>query len=249
MENGHFMSFLFMRLLFHDTNITHIEGLCKLSTNPPHLLLLKLALGAEGRALKLDLIVIDVGAVGEGYAILVPRFTKDLFGDEHFCDLAFIVLAILADGLKVSLAALIDHVAHFHDSALYCVGGTETKGGISAAFARRAVCSGEQNKCAGVHVVHLDRVKATIDHDAKDIVVSVSTCGVALAHRDCGREVVHRGVLSVGVLLTIILSHVDRLESIVVAGLHIIYTFWENGRVVKIVWRRKKFLTNRLYMW
>lgn len=164
----------------------------KFSTNPPHLLLLELALGAEGRALKLDLIVIDVGAVGERDAILMPRLAEDLFSHEHFRDLALIVLAILASGFKVCLAALIDHVAHFHDSALYCVGGTETKSGISAALARRAVGSGEQNKCTSVHVVHLDRIKATINHDAKDIVVSVSARGVALAHGNGGREVVHR---------------------------------------------------------
>ena len=215
MENGHFMSFLFMRLLSYNTNIAHIEGLCKFSTNPPHLLLLELALGAEGRALKLDLIVIDVGAVGERNAILVPRLAKDLFSHEHFRNLAFIVLAILADGLKVCLAALIGHVAHFHDSALYCVGGTETKGGISAALARCVVGGGEQNKCAGVHVVHLDHVEHAVKDKAEHIVVGKSDTSVALAHDDCGREVFHRGVLSVGVLLTIILSHVDRLESIV----------------------------------
>ena len=121
----------------------------------------------------------------------MPRLTKDLFSHEHFRNLAFIVLAILASGFKVCLAALIDHVAHFHDSALYCVGGTETESDISATLARRAVGGGEQNKCTGVHIVHLDCVKATINHDAKDIVVSVSARSIPLAHCDCGREVVH----------------------------------------------------------
>ena len=167
----------------------------------------------------------------------MPRLAEDLFSYEHFRNLALIVLAILASGFKVCLAALIDHIAHFHDSALYCVGGTETKSDISATLARRAVGSGEQNKRASVHVVHLDRVKATIDHDAKDIVVSVSARSVPLAHSDGGREVVHRGVLSVGVLLTIILSQVDRLESIVCGwpthNLHILGKWANCGECVE----------------
>lgn len=183
-----------MRPLFHDTNITDIEGLCKFSTNPPHLPLLELTLGAERGALKLDLIVAHVRAVRKGHAILMPRFAKDLFSDEHFSNLAFIVLASLADGVEVSLAALIDHVAHFHDSALYCVRRTETQRRISATLARRARQDGEQNKRSSVHIVHLDRVKHTVKNKAENIVVGESDASVALAHENLGREVVH-GVL------------------------------------------------------
>lgn len=186
-----------MRPLFHDTNITDIEGLCKFFTNPPHLPLLELALGAERGALKLDLIVAHVGAVGERDAILVPRLAEDLFGDEHFRDLALIVLASLADGVEVSLAALIDHVAHFHDSALYCVRGTETQRRISTALARRARQDGEQNKRSGVHIVHLDSVEHTIKNKAEKIVVGESNARVALAHKNLNGRVGHGVPLSV----------------------------------------------------
>ena len=180
-----------MRPLFHDTNITDIEGLCKFSTNPPHLLLLELTLGAERGALKLDLIVAHVGAVGERDAILMPRLTKDLFGDEHFCDLALIVLASLANGVEVSLAALIDNVAHFHDGTLYCVRGTETQRRIPAALARCAGKRGEQNKRSGVHIVHLDNVEHTIKDKAEHIVVGESDASVALAHKNLNGGVGH----------------------------------------------------------
>lgn len=183
--------------LFHDTNITDIEGLCKFSTNPPHLLLLELTLGAERSALKLDLIVAHVGAVSERDAILMPRLAKDLFGDEHFRDLALIVLASLANGVEVSLGALIDNVAHFHDGTLYCVRRTETQRRISAALARRARKRGEQNKRSGVHIVHLDNVEHTIKDKAEHIVVSESNARVSLAHKNLNGGVGHDVPLSV----------------------------------------------------
>ena len=180
-----------MRPLFHDTNITDIEGLCKFSTNPPYLLLLELTLGAERGALEFDLIMAHVCAVGERNTILMPRLTKDLLGDEHFCDLALIVLTGLADGLKISLAALINHVAHFHDSALYCVRGTETQRCISAALARRARQDSEQDKRSRVHVVHLDRVEHTIKNETENIVMSESDTSVALAHENLDSGISH----------------------------------------------------------
>ena len=180
-----------MRPLFHDTNITDIEGLCKFSTNPPHLFLLELTLSAERGALEFDLIVAHVGAVGEGYAILMPRLTKDLFGDEHFCNLALIVLASLANGVEVSLAALIDNIAHFYDGALYSVRGTETQRRISAALARRAGKRGEQNKRSGVHIVHFDNVEHSIKDKAEHVIMGESNASVALAHENLGRKVVH----------------------------------------------------------
>lgn len=186
-----------MRLLFHDTNIADIEGLCKLSTNPPHLLLLELTLGAECGALKLDLIVTYVGAVGERHAILMPRLTKDLLGDEHFCNLALIVLASLANGVEVSLGALIDNVAHFHDGTLYCVRGTETQRRISAALARRAREDGKQNKRSGVHIVHLDNVEHTIKCKAEHVVMGESNARVALTHGNLNGGIGHGVPLSV----------------------------------------------------
>lgn len=168
-----------------------MEDLCKVSINPPHLPLLELTLSAERGALKLDLIVVHVGAVGERNAILVPRLAKDLFGDEHFSNLALIVLASLANGVEVSLGALIDNVAHFHDGTLYCVRRTETQRRISSTLARGARENGEQNKRSGVHIVHLDSVEHTIKNKAENIVMGKSDASVALAHENLGREVVH----------------------------------------------------------
>ena len=181
----------------YKTNISEVEDLCKGSTNPPHLLLLELTLGAERGALKLDLIVTHIGAVGERDAILMPRLTKDLFGDEHFCDLALIVLASLANGVEVSLAALINHVAHFHDGTLYCVRGTETQRRISAALARRARKRGEQNKRSGVHIVHLDNVEHTIKDKAEHVIMGESNARVALTHKNLNGGVGHGVPLSV----------------------------------------------------
>lgn len=185
-----------MRPFFHDTNITDIEGLCKFSTNPPHLLLLELALGAERGALEFDLIVAHVGAVGERDAILMPRFTEDLFGNEHFSNFALIVLTSLADSLEIGLAALIDHVPHFHDGALYGVRGTETQRRIPTAFTRRARKHGEQNKRSCVHVVHLDCVEHTIKNKAENIIMSESDASVALAHENLDSGIGHGVPLS-----------------------------------------------------
>lgn len=174
-----------------------MEDLCEVSTNPPHLPLLELTLSAERGALKLDLIVAHVGAVGERNAILVPRLTKDIFSDEHFSDLALIVLTSLANGVEVSLGALIDNVAHFYDGTLYSVRGTETQRRISAALARRAREDGEQNKRSGVHIVHLDNVEHTIKDKAEHIVVGESNARVTLAHKNLNGRVGHGVPLSV----------------------------------------------------
>ena len=163
----------------------------------PHLLLLKLTLGAERGALKLNLIVAYVGAVGERDAILVPRLTKDLFGDEHFSDLTLIVLASLADSFKVSLGALIHHVAHFYDGTLYSIRGTETQRRISTTLARGAGEDGEQNKRSSVHIVHLDNVEHSIKDKAEHIVVGESDTSVALAHKNLNGSVGHGVPLSV----------------------------------------------------
>ena len=192
------MSFLFMRLLFHDTNIAHIEGLCKFSTNPPHLLLLEeLRFLAERRALKFDLIVAHVGTVGERYAILMPRFTKDHFGDELFCVLALIVLVAFAEGGKSGGAALIDHDAHFNDGALYSVRGAETQRHSPALRLGGAVNARKQNKRSGVHVLHLDRIEHVVKSKAENVVMSERNAIVAVAHGNVSSEVFHRVHLSV----------------------------------------------------
>ena len=185
-----------MRLLFHDTNIAHIEGLCKFSTNPPYPPLLELALGAERGALKLDLIVAHVGAVGERDAILMPRLAEDLFGDEHFCVFALIVLIAFAEGGKTSSGAFIDHVAHFYDSALYSVRRTETQRHGTAFRFSGAVKRGKQNKRSSVYIVHLDRIEHMVKRERKDIIVSECRARVALAHENLDSGIGHGVPLS-----------------------------------------------------
>lgn len=184
-----------MRPLFHDTNIADIEGLCKFSANPLHLPLLeKLRFLAERGALEFDLIMAHVCAIGKGYAILIPRFTEDLFSDELFCVLALIVFIAFAEGGETSSGAFINHVAHFHDSALYSVRRTETQRHGTALRFSSAVERGEQNKCSSVYIVHLDRIEHVVKRERKDIIVSECRACVVVAKVGVKREVVH-GVL------------------------------------------------------
>ena len=135
-----------------------------------------------------------VCAIGKRYAILMPRFTKDLFSDELFCVFALIVLVAFAEGGETSGAALINYVAHFHDSALYCVRRTETQRHGAALRLCGAVKRGEQNKRSAIHVVHLDCVKHVVKRESKNIIVSKRRARVVVAKVGVEGEVVH-GVL------------------------------------------------------
>ena len=190
-----------------------MKGLCKFSTNSPHLPLLEeLRFFAERSALKLDLIMAHVCAIGKRYAILMPRFTKNLFGNELFCVLALIVFVAFAKGSETSGGALIDYIAHFHDSALYSVRGTETQGHGTALRLCGAVKRGKQNKRSSVYIVHLDRVKHVVKRESKNIIMGKCRARVVVAKVGVECEVVH-GVLQVVVAFgQLLFSQVNSLE-------------------------------------
>lgn len=133
-----------------------------------------------------------VGAVGEGHAILDPLFTKNLFSDDALGVLALVVLVALALGLEVSRGALIDHVAHFHDSALYVVRGTEAEGSITAALAGGAGNAAYSGEGSDVHVLHLDRIEQAGPREAEDVIVGESARVVGIGEIEVKGEVVHR---------------------------------------------------------
>lgn len=138
-----------------------------------------------------------VGAVGEGHAILDPLLTKDLFGDDALGVLALVVLVALALGLEVSRGALIDHIAHFYDSALYVVRGTEAEGSITAALARGAGHAGHGHEGGEVHVLHLDRIEQAGPREAENIIVGVGVGVVGVGEIEMHGHVVHRRSLQV----------------------------------------------------
>ncbi len=154
-----------------------------------------MALGAERCTLELYLVVAHVSPVGEGDAILHPRLTEHALGHNALGVLALVVLVALALGLEVSSGALIDHVAHFHDSALYVVRGTEAEGSIAAALAGSAGHAAYSGEGGDVHVLHLDRIKQAGPREAEDVIVGVSVGVVGVGEDEVSGEVFHRGSL------------------------------------------------------
>lgn len=138
-----------------------------------------------------------VGAVGEGHAILDPLFTEHLFGDDALGVFTLIVLIVLALGLEVSGGALINHVAHFYDSALYVVRGTEAKGSIAAALAGGAGNAAYGSEGSDIHVLHLDRIEQAGPREAENVVVGVGVGVVAVGQVQVDGQVVHRRSLQV----------------------------------------------------
>lgn len=158
---------------------------------------LELTLSGERCTLELYLIVAYVGAVGERHAILDPLFTEHLFSDDALSVFTLIVLIALALSLEVSRGALINHVAHFYDSALYVVRGTETKCRIAAALARSAGNAAYSGEGSDVHVLHLDRIEQAGPREAEDIVVGVGVGVVGVGEVEMHGHVVHRRSLRV----------------------------------------------------
>ena len=133
-----------------------------------------------------------IGAVGERDAILDPLLTEHLFGHQTLGVFALIVLVGLALGLEVSGGALIDHVAHFNNGALYVVRGTETQACIAAALARSAGNAAYSGEGGDVHVLHLDRIEHARPREAEDIIVGESCIMVAIGEVQMDGQVVHR---------------------------------------------------------
>ena len=159
---------------------------------------LDLTLGAERCTLELYLIVAHVGPVGERHAILDPRLTEHVLGDDAFGVLALVVLVGLAFGREVSSGALIDHVAHFHDGTLDRVRGAEAKGRIAATLARSTGDGAYGDEGGEVHVLHLDRIEEPGPREAEDIVVGEGGSVVGVGEGEVKGEVVHRGAFRVG---------------------------------------------------
>ncbi len=133
-----------------------------------------------------------VGAIGEGDAILDPLFTEHMLGDDTLGVFTLVVLISLALSREVSSGALIDHVAHFHDGALYVIRGTEAKGRIAALLAGGAGNAGDSGKGSDVHVLHLDRIEESGPREAEDVIVGESARVVGVGEGEVESEVVHR---------------------------------------------------------
>lgn len=138
-----------------------------------------------------------VGAVGERHAILDPLFTEHLFGHDALGVFALVVLVAFAFGLEVSCGALIDHIAHFYDGALYVVRGTEAKGSIATALAGGAGNAAYGGEGSDVHVLHLDRIEQAGPREAENVVVGVGVGVVAVGQVQVDGQVVHRRSLQV----------------------------------------------------
>ena len=161
------------------------------STTPPYLLASKVvqaALVAERGALMLmlvgDSVGFDIPTLRERHAILFPRLSEQLFGHQHFCDLALIVLAGLYETVKVSLAAK-SGSAHSDEVALYIVGGTEAQ-----AVPRTAGSLGngsDSHKLCGAHI-SVDRVDNARIGERENVVVSERSVVVGVGHVrvECG---------------------------------------------------------------
>jgi len=141
--------------------------------------------------------VAHVGPIGERDAILDPRLTKHALGHDTLGVLALVVLIGLALSREVSRGALIDHVAHLHDSALYGVRGAETQRRISAALARSAGHDAYGGEGSDVHVLHLDGIEHARPREAQHVVVRVGRVMVAIGEGEVHGHVVHRKSLRV----------------------------------------------------
>lgn len=133
-----------------------------------------------------------VGAVREGDAILDPLLAEDLLGDDALGVLALVVLVGLALGREVSGGALIDDVAHLHDSALDVVRGTEAKSRVAAALARSAGHAAYGDQRRDVHVLHLDGIEDAGPREAEDVIVGERRVMIAVGQVQVDGQVVHR---------------------------------------------------------
>lgn len=184
------MSFFFL-LDFVTLIISERRGFVWFSTNPPCFLaseVMESALVAEGSTLVLMLVGDTVGfnipALRERHAILFPRLTKHLFGNQHFSDLALIVLASLYETVKVGFAAK-SGSAHSDKVTLYIVGGTEAK--RIPCTTGSLINGGNNHKLCRVHI-SVDRVDHARIGEREDVVVGESSVVVSVGHVrvECG---------------------------------------------------------------
>ena len=120
-----------------------------------------------------------------------------MLGHQTLGVLALIVLIGLTLGLEVGGGALIDHIAHFNNGALYVVRGAETQARIAAALARSAGHAAYSGEGSDVHVLHLDRIEQAGPREAENIVVGKSRVVVAVGQVQVDGQVVHRRSLQV----------------------------------------------------
>ena len=153
------------------------------------------ALVAERRALVL---VLPFHAVGiyiavnrERHAIFNPRLTEHLFGDEHFCTFALIVLAACNKFIEVNFAAH-NARAHVHQRELFFVRRLEANSHTSTT--RSFIKFSQHLEFVGVNFVQEQRVKVARIRESKHVVVSSSQRIVTLYHVrvECGVCVLHR---------------------------------------------------------
>ena len=141
------------------------------------------ALVAERRALVL---VLPFHAVGvyiavnrERYAILNPRLTKHLFGDEHFRTFALVIFAACNQFIKIDLAAN-NTRAHVHQRELIFIRRLETNSHTSTT--RSLIKLGQRLKFISVNIFQKQRVKIARIGERENIVMSCGQFGVTLAH-------------------------------------------------------------------
>jgi len=122
------------------------------------------------------IVCIDVCALVERYAILLPRLAEHLFGDYHFRSFAAIVLVRFVQTDKRRRAH--EAFSTFADKlALLCVRRTKTE--RVAVATRRFIELRDACKLVGVHVL-LISIEETVNVKRQDIVVRVGVGGVCV---------------------------------------------------------------------
>lgn len=141
------------------------------------------ALVAERCALMLVLPFLAVGVYiavhRERYAILNPRLTEHLFGDEHFRNFAAIVARFCFHGFKICHAAK-HYRAHAHKRNL--VGGRRLE---PHGITRATACAVEFGQCLqfiGVHVMQAKHPNIARILKRENVVVRCACVAVTLYH-------------------------------------------------------------------
>lgn len=153
----------------------------------------------------------------ERNAILDPRLTEHLFGDQHFRNFAAVVFDACENVIEICHAAK-NACAHCNHCDFVGVRRLETQRHTSTTAC--AVKFGQRLQFVGVHVTQAKRPNATRIRESENVVMSCGGVRVPFRHVHVHCRVFHRFPY----LLMVLLSHEIRLKQTRMVRIHICFT-------------------------